>query len=72
MNSIEKTLKNLEFFYIGFPFPRFSPDKSNFSTHFDEVMRVCLTIVFFQFHSGVLEVGDQGHRRGVARSLKPP
>jgi hypothetical protein len=35
-------------------------------------MRVCLTVVFFQFHSGVLEGGSQGHRRGVARSLKPP
>lgn len=57
MESIEKTLENLDFFYISFPFPRFSPDKPNFSTHFDEVMRVCLTIVFFQFHSSVLEVG---------------
>lgn len=47
MERIEKSLENLEFFYISFPFPRFSPDKSNFSTRFDEVMRVCLTVVFF-------------------------
>ena len=57
MNSIEKSLKNLEFFYISFPFPRFSPDKPNFSTRFNEAMRVCLTIVFFLFHSGVVEAG---------------
>ncbi len=57
MNSIEKSLKNLDFFYIGFPFPRFSPDESDFSTRFDEAMRVCPTVIFFQFHSAVLEAG---------------
>jgi hypothetical protein len=71
MEHIEKTRKNLGFFYIGFPFPRFSTDASDFSTRFDETMRVCLTINFFQFHNAALPGDDLNHLGGLGRSLKP-
>ncbi len=71
MEYIEKSRKNLGFFYISFPFPRFSTDASDFSTRFDEAMRVCLTINFFQFHNVAPAGDDLSHGKELRRSLKP-